>query len=61
MNEQIRSGHDILIEFFSEIEKIDGIEQDVARTIRKLYFEDKLTNINISNELSKIRKGKQND
>lgn len=55
MTDQIKSGQEILDEFFSHITDIEGVNQEVADTIIKLYQEGKLTNINISNELSRIR------
>jgi hypothetical protein len=55
MTEQIKSGQEILDEFFSQIIDIEGVDQDVAKTVVRLYQEGKLTNINISNELSRIR------
>ena len=55
MTDQIKSGQEILDEFFSQLIDIEGVDQDVAKTIIKLYQEGKLTNINISNELSRIR------
>jgi hypothetical protein len=55
MTEQIKSGQEILDEFFSQIIDIEGVDQDVAKTVLRLYQEGKLTNINISNELSSIR------
>jgi hypothetical protein len=55
MTDQIKSGQEILDEFFSQIIDIEGVDQDVAKTVFRLYQEGKLTNINISNELSRIR------
>jgi hypothetical protein len=55
MTDQIKSGQEILEEFFSQITDIEGVDQEVVKTIIKLYQEGKLTNINISNELSRIR------
>jgi hypothetical protein len=55
MTDQIKSGQEILEEFFSQIIDIEDVDGDVAETIIKLYQEGKLTNINISNELSRIR------
>lgn len=55
MAEQIKSGQEILDEFFSQITKIDGIDKDVAAAVLKLYKDGKLTNTNLSNELSSIR------
>jgi hypothetical protein len=60
MTNEIKSGQAILDEFFSQIESIEGVDQDVAEIVLKLYQEDKLTNINLSNELGKIREKKEN-
>jgi len=61
MTEKIKSGQEILDEFFSQIINIEGVNQDVAESVLKLYKEDKLTNINLSNELEKIREKKENE
>jgi len=45
MTDQIKSGQEILDEFFSQLIDIEGVDQDVAKTIIKLYQEGKLTNI----------------
>jgi len=58
MTEQIKSGQEILDEFFSQIIDIEGVDQDVAKTIIKLYQEGKLTNTNITNELQRLREQK---
>lgn len=58
MTEQIKSGQEILDEFFSQITNIEGADKDVAEIVLKLYQEDKLTNTNLSNELSSIRERK---
>jgi len=61
MTDQIKSGQEILDEFFSQIIDIEGVDQDVAKTIIKLYQEGKLTNTNITNELQKLREQKQRE
>lgn len=61
MTEQIKSGQEILDAFFSQIGNIEGVDQDVAQTVLRLYQEDKLTNTNLSNDLSKIREKKENE
>jgi hypothetical protein len=58
MTDKIKSGQEILDDFFSQITSIDGVDQEVANTALKLYQEGKLTNTNLSNELSKIREKK---
>jgi hypothetical protein len=55
MTEQVKSGQEILDEFFTHITGIEGVDQDVAKTVLRLYKEVKLTNTNLSNELGKIR------
>lgn len=55
MANEIKSGQAILDEFFSQIENIDGVNKEVASVILRLYQEGKLTNTNLSNELSTIR------
>ncbi len=61
MTGQIKSGQEILDEFFSQIGNIEGVDQDVAQTVLRLYQEGKLTNTNLSNDLSTIREKKENE
>jgi len=55
MVDKIKSGQEILNDFFSQITDIDGVDQEVANIVLKLYKDDKLTNTNLSNELSNLR------
>lgn len=55
MSIELKSGQEILDEFFSQITNIEGVEEDVAEAVLKLYKDDKLTYTNLSNELSSIR------
>lgn len=55
MSGDLKSGQEILDEFFSQITNIDGVDKEVADTVLKLYNDSKLTNTNLSNELSAIR------
>ena len=61
MTEQIKSGQEILNEFFCQIENIAGEDQDVAQTVLRVYQEGRLTNTNLSNDLSKIREKEENE
>lgn len=61
MTEQIKSGQEILDEFFSQIGSIEGVDQDVAQTVLRLYQEGKLTNTNLSNDLSTLREKKEHE
>ena len=58
MTEKIKSGQEILDEFFAEIANIEGVDQDVANVVINLYHEGRLTNTNLSNELARIREEK---
>ncbi len=55
MSDELKSGQEILDEFFSQITNIDGVDMDVAEAVLKLYKDGKMTNTNLSNELSSIR------
>ena len=55
MNGELKSGQEILDDFFSQITNIDSVDKDVAEIVLKLYKDGKLTNTNLSNELSSIR------
>ncbi len=58
MTDQIRSGREVLEEFFAEIASIDGVDNDVANIVINLYREGKLSDTNLSNELMGIREEK---
>jgi len=61
MTDRIRSGQQVLEEFFTEIANIDGIDNDVANIVINLYRDGKLTDTNLSNELARIREEKTSD
>jgi len=61
MTDRIRSGQEVLDEFFTEIASIEGVDQDVANIVINLYREGKLTDTNLSNELARIREEKISD
>ena len=42
-------------DFFKNIENIDGVDKDIAKMLTNLYENDKLTEINVKNELPKLR------
>ena len=51
MDEKIKSGKDVINEFFSEIYNIDNIEENTVKILVSLYNDGKLTDKNIQNEL----------
>lgn len=50
-----RSGSETLEDFFAQLEELEGIDSDVAQMLVQLYREGRLSNVNITNELSRIR------
>ncbi len=56
MEGRVKSGKEFLDEFFSEIEKIKGVDKEIAQVLSQLYQEGKLTDTNLSNELDRLRK-----
>lgn len=61
MTERIRSGQELLDEFFTEVASKEGVDQDVADIVINLYREGKLTDTNLSNELMGIREERISD
>jgi len=55
MKNKVKSGKEILDDFFKNIENIDGVDKDIAKMLTSLYENDKLTEINVKNELPKLR------
>jgi len=57
MAEKVKSGQEILDDFFNEIEEIENVDADIAKMLSELYQNDKLTDTNVKNELQKLRDG----
>ena len=57
MSTEIKSGKEILDEFFEDIKTDEKLDQDVATAIIDLYESGKLTDRNLTNTLSKLREG----
>ena len=62
MENQVKSGKEILDDFFAEILKIPNIDTSIAQSLADLYAQGKLTDTNVKNELQKLRvqNGNQN-
>ena len=60
MSTEIKSGKEILDEFFEDIKTDEKLDQDVAAAIVDLYESGKLTERNLTNKLSKLREDKGN-
>ena len=57
MSEKVKSGKEILDDFFNGIEEIENIHTEIAKMLSELYQNDKLTDTNVKNELQKLRDG----
>lgn len=57
MAENVKSGKEILDDFFNGIETIENVDGDIAQMLKRLYQEDKLTDTNVKNELQQLRDG----
>ena len=55
MKNKVKSGKEIVDDFSKNIENIDGVDKDIAKMLTNLYENDKLTEINVKNELPKLR------
>lgn len=60
MAEKVKSGKEILDDFFDGIEEIENVDKKISKILSKLYQEDKLTDTNVKNELQKLRDGNKN-
>ena len=61
MGNEIKSGKEILDEFFGNVHEIPGVENTIASALKELYRDNKLTAINLSNALLKLREDGEND
>ncbi|MBW3522735.1 hypothetical protein ACR79S_05115 [Sphingobacterium spiritivorum] len=55
MGEKVKSGKEILDDFFKGIEEIKDVDKNIASMLVQLYNDDKLTDTNVKNELQKLR------
>jgi len=58
---KVKSGKEILDEFFVEISSIEGVDETIANSLKELYSNGKLTDRNVANELQKIRNENDNE
>jgi len=62
VDEKIKSGKEILDEFFNfTLKEIPNVDGGVARVLLNLYQNNKLTARNLSNALSEMREEQAND
>ena len=53
--DEIKSGKEILDDFFHTVDEIPGVDNKITAVLKELYNEDKLTTTNLSNALLKLR------
>lgn len=55
MEENVKSGKEIVDDFFNTIEDIPGVDKNIATMLSELYKTDKLTDVNVKNQLQILR------
>jgi hypothetical protein len=55
VDNEIKSGKEILDDFFEKMGEIEGVDPQVAAAIKQLYDDGKLTHTNLSNALAALR------
>ena len=61
MKQEIKSGKQILDEFFQEIKNLSNIDESVVNTLIKLHESGKLSEKSIANALLELREKLSND
>lgn len=61
MNDEIKSGKDVIDEFFSEILNVEGVDQKTVEKLVELYSEGKLTDSKIQNALEELKQDALNE
>ena len=59
MGTEIKSGKEILDEFFEDIKTVEKLNQDTTEAIVNLYKTGKLTDRNLTNALIELREKKE--
>lgn len=55
MSREVKSGQEILDDFFETIESIEGVDPKISKMISELFKEGTLTEARIKNELELLR------
>lgn len=58
---KVKSGKEILDDFFKDISSIENVDKTIADSLTELYYNGKLTDKNVVNELQKIRLENDNE
>ena len=59
--DEIKSGKEILEDFFNTVDEIPGVDKEIAGVLKELYNDDKLSNKNLSNALFQLREEAKNE
>lgn len=54
MDNQIKSGKDVIDEFFAEILNVEGTDESTVNKLIELYSDNKFTDSNIQNALEEL-------
>ena len=60
MSDEIKSGKEVIDEFFAEIMNIENVDKKTVEKLTSLYSEGKLTDINIQNAMEELLKEELN-
>lgn len=55
MDNKVKSGKEILDDFFTNISNIESVDKGLAESLATLYQQGKLTDTNVKNELQNLR------
>lgn len=55
MDSKVKSGKEILDDFFKDIQNIENVDKNIAQSLSNLYEQGKLTDANVKNELQRLR------
>lgn len=61
MDKPVKSGKEILDDFFNGILNIPDVDKKLGSEIKKMYEEDHLTDTKLSNKLDSLREEEIND
>jgi len=61
MMRHVKSGNEILEEFFNELHELPGVDEDIADELFELYSKGDLTHRRLSNALLELREEENND
>lgn len=60
MDNKVKSGKEVLDEFFNELSKLPNVDAEISSTLIDLYKAEKLSDVNIKNGLLKLRESNGN-